>query len=495
MGKYCFLHKKIIKDKTLNLLTKIQSEISFEKWKEFIAKLKGNLSKQAPNQISLKKFFKILSLFNVNLSKAEKEDIVECFHLKDEGNQTDINIQAIINIEATKEVNKVYKKIDLDKREDQKELDIIKENLSMISEQELIKVLSRMPNMVDLWKNVKKNDVDTNGFLTIDELNTIFAQIYPELEGRSLFQILRPFCSIQNRSLINYKKLKEYLDTKMAAYLFEKENAEANFQTRNLNAKESLTYDKDYKLLSPRDLKSPSLRRMEQIKDEILKAAVSSPLILANRKLAEKYDAAKSPDIDLQQKTNLEALISPRANQHYLPKLSTTQQINRKEKIPAERIFSPERSSVCSKYSTFSSPFFSKTNEVIKSKLEYEWKNIYRALNSIDINSCGMVSKKEFIDCVQKNGVFLSRDELEKLIKRFSINGEVNYIKISNDLGLHKASYDYIKPSHHYIKNATVLKSIHGGLSHSKSQFGGYIKMPITSRDNSKEIQRTTVKY
>jgi hypothetical protein len=77
MGKYCFLHKKIIKDKTLNLLTKIQSEISFEKWKEFIAKLKGNLSKQAPNQISLKKFFKILSLFNVNLSKAEKEDIVE----------------------------------------------------------------------------------------------------------------------------------------------------------------------------------------------------------------------------------------------------------------------------------------------------------------------------------------------------------------------------------------------------------------------------------
>ena len=457
--------------------------------------MKASFSKQAPNQISLKKFFKILSQYNVILSKAEKEDIVECFHLKDEGNQTDINIQAVINFEKTKEVNKVYKKIDLDKREDEKELDVIKENLSMISEQELIKVLSRMPNMVDLWKSVKKNDVDTNGFLTINELNTIFAQIYPELEGKSLFQILRPFCSIQNRSLINYKKLKEFLETKMAVYLFEKENAEENLQTRNQNIKGSMTYDLDNKLLSPREIKSPSLRRMEQIKDEILKAAVSSPLILANKKLAEKYDAAKSPDIELQKKSNLEALISPRASQYHLPKLSSTQQINRKEKVPAERIFSPDRSSVCTKYSTFSSPFFSKTNEIIKTKLEYEWKNIYRALSSIDINSCGMVTKKEFIDCVQKNGVFLSRDELEKIIKRFSINGEVNYIKISNDLGLHKASYDYIKPSHHYIKNATVLKSIHGGLSHSKSNFAGYIKMPITSRDNSKEVQKTTAKY
>ena len=260
--------------------------------------------------------------------------------------------------------------------------------------------------MVDLWKHVKKNDVDSNGFLTIDELNTLFAQVYPELNGKSLFKILRPFCSIQNRSLINYKKVKEYLDSKMAIYLFEKEVAEGNNNTRNNKIKESQTYTDGDKLLSPRDVKSPSLRRMEQIKDEILKAAVSSPIILANRKLAERYEAAKVSDIEIKKRSNLEALISPRVSQNQLPKLSSTQQINRNEKIRDDRVQSPDRVSIWSKFSTFSSPFFSKTNEVIKAKLEYEWKNIYRALNSIDMNSCGMVSKKEFIDWVQRNGVF-----------------------------------------------------------------------------------------
>ena len=125
-----------------------------------------------------------------------------------------------------------------------------------------------------------------------------------------------------------------------------------------------------------------------------------------------------------------------------------------------------------SQYSTFSSPFFSKSNDAIKQKLEYEWKNIFRALNSIDLNSSGYVTKKEFTNCIHNNGVFLSRDELSKLLKKYSKDGEVNYLRISNELGLHKNSYDYMKSSSKYLKNATILKSIHGGFNESKSQMG-----------------------
>lgn len=34
--------------------------------------------------------------------------------------------------------------------------------------------------------------------------------------------------------------------------------------------------------------------------------------------------------------------------------------------------------------------------DIVKQRLAYEWKNIYRTLNSIDINSEGKVSSQEF---------------------------------------------------------------------------------------------------
>ena len=69
-------------------------------------------------------------------------------------------------------------------------------------------------------------------------------------------------------------------------------------------------------------------------------------------------------------------------------------------------------------------------------------------------------------------GVFLSRDEYTKLYKKYSKDGEINYYRISTDLGLHKNSYDYMRSSNKYLKNATILKSIHGGFNDSKSQLG-----------------------
>jgi len=49
--------------------------------------------------------------------------------------------------------------------------------------------------------------------------------------------------------------------------------------------------------------------------------------------------------------------------------------------------------------------------EIVKKKLEFEWKNIFRQLNANDRDNSGVVSKREFESAVHQNGVFVSREE------------------------------------------------------------------------------------
>jgi hypothetical protein len=317
-------------------------------------------------------------------------------------------------------------------------------------------------------------------------MNTVFHEVYPDLEGKSLFKIFRPFTSIQNKSLVDYKKFRKYIESRVMAMMpsDETENKPVNPLSRNEPLKQVHTLNTEKLPMSPKDMKSPSLRRMEQIKEDILKAAESSPL-LKNSYLAQKYEAAKSPQGDIgKKKTTLEALVSPRGSQN--GKMTSQ---NRYQKLikGGQRVMSPDRVSMTSKfsqYSTFSTPFFTTSNDSLKQKLAYEWKNVYRSLNSIDLNSSGYVTKKEFTSAIHNNGVFLTRDELAKLLKKYSKNGEVNYVRISNELGLHKSSYDYMRSSNKYLKVASVLKSIHGGFNDSKSQLGEVMKGAKTDRQH-----------
>lgn len=414
--------------------------------------------------------------------------MIECFHLKDEGNEKEINIKPIFDFDKTIALNNLYKTIDLEKREEDEELSLIQNRLMPISEEDLLKVLSTQPHTKDLWRDVRKNDLDSNGFLTLTELNSIFTTRYPDLEGKSLFKIFRPFTSIQNKSLVDYRKLKEYLEQRLGAYLTPKDfNQEHNEHTRNL-LKESQTLTKENLPLSPRDIKSPSMRRMEQIKEEILRAAESSPLLKANKNLIQHHQAIKAPAIDLQKKSGLEALVSPRGSKNYLPALGVDPLENPRGTVRSpNRVMSPDRVSIGTKfsqYSTFSSPFFTKGNQALKQKLAYEWKNVYRSLNAIDMTSSGFVTKKEFINCIQKHNVFLTRDELSKLLKKYSKDGDINYVRISTELGLHKNSYDYMRSSHKYLKNASIIKSIHNGFNDSKSQYADLLKGAQTDRSH-----------
>lgn len=65
-------------------------------------------------------------------------------------------------------------------------------------------------NLGGIWKSIKKIDKDSNGFVTVEELEEIFKEWFPiELEGKSLYYYFRKFGSIQNKNLINYKKIKD----------------------------------------------------------------------------------------------------------------------------------------------------------------------------------------------------------------------------------------------------------------------------------------------
>ena len=61
-----------------------------------------------------------------------------------------------------------------------------------------------------IFKSIKKIDKDSNGHVTIEELDEIFREQYPlETEGKTMNRYLKKaYGSVSNRNLINYKQLK-----------------------------------------------------------------------------------------------------------------------------------------------------------------------------------------------------------------------------------------------------------------------------------------------
>jgi len=83
----------------------------------------------------------------------------------------------------------------------------------------------------------------------------------------------------------------------------------------------------------------------------------------------------------------------------------------------------------------------------IKQKLAYEWKNVFRALTQFDNEKTGIAALATFIKVLHQQKVFLSREELRKLETLFPGTGEgfLDYLKLSQEMGLHKQSLDFIR--------------------------------------------------
>lgn len=71
--------------------------------------------------------------------------------------------------------------------------------------------------------------------------------------------------------------------------------------------------------------------------------------------------------------------------------------------------------------------------EILKQRLAYEWKNIYRSLTAIDMDNKGKVGISEFQGILSKNRVYMTREDLKRITALFSEDyGEsLNYVAMS----------------------------------------------------------------
>lgn len=77
MGHYCFLHKKIITDRTLRLVSKIQGKMGRDDWLSFVSALRTGCDSYSPNQVSIKKFFKIMGRYDITITQNDRDEMVE----------------------------------------------------------------------------------------------------------------------------------------------------------------------------------------------------------------------------------------------------------------------------------------------------------------------------------------------------------------------------------------------------------------------------------
>jgi len=137
-----------------------------------------------------------------------------------------INIQTLYNIKFTKKMRKIYDKVDMYEEADNPDLvdnsgyfGIFyrqKVPLSPITDKELIDIIVRNNKLVAIMKNIKEIDRDNNGYVTNQELDDIFKMHYEtELGSKDLKFLFKPFASLQNRILIDYKKLRDHIIAKL----------------------------------------------------------------------------------------------------------------------------------------------------------------------------------------------------------------------------------------------------------------------------------------
>ena len=71
-----------------------------------------------------------------------------------------------------------------------------------------------------VWRSIKDFDSDKNGFLLTHELEGCFREHFaPELDGKSLILFFRRWSTDHDKELVNYRKIKEFIEVKVAEFV------------------------------------------------------------------------------------------------------------------------------------------------------------------------------------------------------------------------------------------------------------------------------------
>lgn len=223
---FCKIHLKMMQSKAFLLIQDMKQRMGAGKWRDFIAMLKVKSDPDDVEQIFFDEFVSTLCYFNIKLSQTQLDQLMDCFPGRKEGNRLRLRVGRFYDIGVAIEHATTYKNLSVEPISDgvhdksgytgQMHRKKPLKELEPLSEMELVAQFLLDDNKIsDFMRYCREIDPDKNGFVTVVEIDDILRILFPEaLEGRDLSTIYEPFCSINNKILIDYKAFRDMIRVK-----------------------------------------------------------------------------------------------------------------------------------------------------------------------------------------------------------------------------------------------------------------------------------------
>ena len=215
-----------MQSKAFLLMQDIKLRMGTNKWNDFITMLRAKGDPDDPEQLFVDDFVDTLRYYRLKLSKSQLELLTDSFPGRKEGQRPRIRVGRFYDINVTIQHAKTYKQLTVESLPDgvhdnsgytgeMHRKKPVKEQ-EPLSEAELIAMFLNENKVSEFMRYCREIDPDKNGFVTVVEIDDILRILYPEqLKDRDLSEIYEPFCSSNNKILIDYKAFRDMLHVQM----------------------------------------------------------------------------------------------------------------------------------------------------------------------------------------------------------------------------------------------------------------------------------------
>ena len=229
-----------------------------DKWESFIKKLKSFANPEDQSQIVLNDFSRLIKIYGGKLTAEELEEIRLTFpgkeidqseHDASKGPVKTLNIARIYGVKYTRQMDKLYKKIDVEKdgaADDmfdpmgflgRNKFQRPKIQLKPISEEEFYMNFIRNNKLKEIMLNIRQVDTDHKKYVTNLELDDIIKISYPNLIDRDLMPILDKHAYAAMKIWISYPRWRdsclEWME-KLGSKVVTPDNSNIQKQIQNL---------------------------------------------------------------------------------------------------------------------------------------------------------------------------------------------------------------------------------------------------------------------
>ena len=230
-----------------------------------------------------------------------------------------------------------------------------KRQLTPISEAELIDLVIRKNRLPQIMRVIREIDRDNNGYVTNQELDDIFKINYEEeLGSRDLKTVFKRFASLQNRILIDYKKLRDHLMARatetraLSQFLSEGQQPSPQRQGSVLGSRLSQS------ILAPLETKGPVIQ--EDLRSKVQSVLSKSMAVEGLQRLKTQSQLAVIQDEPKRKQSPLAQMGMGLTKTRFMDILPIASHVYRLQRL----------------------------QELVKSKLSYEWSLILRVLKQQD---------------------------------------------------------------------------------------------------------------